>query len=1311
MIIEILNGGEILAQENTEYLVFADSVFVLPASSIKNTIKIKASGVITIGLKFTYPNETQKTIGVINGITYKPELNGSLVYNFTLEDQTEMELKCYKRSVNTYWTPYITEMPINQGILDNPNPPINLLGLVDPNNINSTDDIPEGVENLYFTEQRARDAFSAQAPITLVDGLIGTTLTQYTDEDARDAVGLALQTGTHTGISFVNADAQDKINATVSLSTFSIGNLGDVQLGGLALQNNHFLKYNGSKWINSTLNSTNLSDINTLMKKSDNLAGLTNLATARTNLGLGSASTSNANDFLPVGTNLGSLGDVTFVNIQNKNVLSYDNATGRWTNRALTSSDIPDINKTYAPINNPTFTGNARSSQPLANSNDNTIATTGWVRYLLQQSGGGGGGIISLNDLNDVQIGALQIGQVLRYDGTKFVNAKIAFTDITGTDVLLKKNENLSGLTNLTQARTNLGLGTASLLSASDVLTKNSPLSDLVDVSFVNLQNKNVIQYDAITDQWTNTSLKASDIDGINGIYAPINSPAFTGIPTTPSPSNNSNSNQIPTTAWVKARIAEGGGGGGGGATSLNGLSDVSIDDLNQVAGQTLRFNGVEYVNAKLASTDLSDFNTLASQSELDTTQASLGLNANGTKPNYSSTFYILNTDTHHSALGKLDTQVNSTQVEVNHIETSLGGYIGENGLWINPIGTNYINLTTSFSNALSTLDAQVKTNADNIALKLDSATYTANDVLTKIKTVDGSGSGLDADLLDGLNSDAFVQVTSLDIIAGNVEGAIPTLDANGHIKSTQLPDLAITHVDSGLLADRPVPSIDNVGDVYITTDTFQTFISSGTEWLEILNPSGTAIANLQTELDETQLSIGLNGDGSRPVYSSNNFILNVDSHHSAIGKLDSQVKTNTDNIDTNATNISNAQNEIDQIETSLGLNVDGTNPVYSSNNYILNTDSHHSVLGKLDSQLFSTQSELDLSQLNLGLNEDGTRPIYSSNFYILNTDTYLSALGKLDTQVKTNADNIDLKLDSASYTAEDVFNKVLSLDGSGSNLDADLLDGFDANDFVKVTALDTIAGNVEGAIPTLDINGHIKATQLPDLAITHVTSGLLADRPAPSNANIGDVYITTDTFQTFISSGTEWLEILNPSAVSLVELQTELDTTQLNLGLNGDGSRPVYTSTHYIDDLDTHHTAIGKLDNAIWDLDTTINNLASTDLTDSNDLARLSAVSNIFTGDLTIQGNAYAVTPNINSNGTEIATTEFVNSKIQTLNIDDQGRFVESIDYGLVTDNVIGSSIDFQDANGTGGTPLNAEDLFLTTVYYSVEDYGCLIG
>lgn len=44
------------------------------------------------------------------------------------------------------------------------------------------------------------------------------------------------------------------------------------------------------------------------------------------------------------------------------------------------------------------------------------------------------------------------------------------------------------------------------------------------------------------------------------------------------------------------------------------------------------------------------------------------------------------------------------------------------------------------------------------IGTKLDASAYTASDVLTKLLTVDGTGSGLDADLLDGQEATAFAQ-------------------------------------------------------------------------------------------------------------------------------------------------------------------------------------------------------------------------------------------------------------------------------------------------------------------------------------------------------------------------------------------------------------------------------------------------------------------------------------------------------------------------------------------------------------------------
>lgn len=56
-----------------------------------------------------------------------------------------------------------------------------------------------------------------------------------------------------------------------------------------------------------------------------------------------------------------------------------------------------------------------------------------------------------------------------------------------------------------------------------------------------------------------------------------------------------------------------------------------------------------------------------------------------------------------------------------------------------------------SIDNSFDYYDAQ-------LLLKLNAATYTAADVLAKLLTVDGAGSGIDADLLDGLSSANFAR-------------------------------------------------------------------------------------------------------------------------------------------------------------------------------------------------------------------------------------------------------------------------------------------------------------------------------------------------------------------------------------------------------------------------------------------------------------------------------------------------------------------------------------------------------------------------
>lgn len=83
-------------------------------------------------------------------------------------------------------------------------------------------------------------------------------------------------------------------------------------------------------------------------------------------------------------------------------------------------------------------------------------------------------------------------------------------------------------------------------------------------------------------------------------------------------------------------------------------------------------------------------------------------------------------------------------QINKSHITKALSGYATES--WVT--SKNYAVKATTLA-GYGITDAYTKTGSDNKYLLKSS--YTATDVLNKLKTVDGSGSGLDADLLDGV--------------------------------------------------------------------------------------------------------------------------------------------------------------------------------------------------------------------------------------------------------------------------------------------------------------------------------------------------------------------------------------------------------------------------------------------------------------------------------------------------------------------------------------------------------------------------------
>jgi len=178
-----------------------------------------------------------------------------------------------------------------------------------------------------------------------------------------------------------------------------------------------------------------------------------------------------------------------------------------------------------------------------------------------------------------------------------------------------------------------------------------------------------------------------------------------------------------------------------------------------------------------------------------------------------------------------------------------------------------------------SATDSNVFTDADHTKLNAieanATADQTASEILTAIKTVDGTGSGLDADTVDGIEASAFLQ-TSGGTMTGNL-----SLGDNDELRFGDSDDLVIEHNGTfgDILNRTSVLAIRNAADnqdVVIQTDDgsgsvtdyFRADGSSGEAQLyhygsEKLNTSSTGVSitgNLALA-DNGRLRLGASND------------------------------------------------------------------------------------------------------------------------------------------------------------------------------------------------------------------------------------------------------------------------------------------------------------------------------------------------------------------------------------------------------------------------------------------------------------------
>lgn len=167
-----------------------------------------------------------------------------------------------------------------------------------------------------------------------------------------------------------------------------------------------------------------------------------------------------------------------------------------------------------------------------------------------------------------------------------------------------------------------------------------------------------------------------------------------------------------------------------------------------------------------------------------------------------------------------------------------------------NEIDTNFSNLNTDIGNRLLSSD------------------YTASDILTKIKTVDGTGSGLDADTLDGLNTsssdtsgNSVVTRSSGNFSAGTITATqlngplylspTQTIVFEGSTDNTAETTLTVTDPT----ADRTITLPNVTGTVITTGDT-----GSVTNTMLAGSIANDKLANNSITVDGTTIALGASG-------------------------------------------------------------------------------------------------------------------------------------------------------------------------------------------------------------------------------------------------------------------------------------------------------------------------------------------------------------------------------------------------------------------------------------------------------------------
>jgi hypothetical protein len=362
---------------------------------------------------------------------------------------------------------------------------------------------------------------------------------------------------------------------------------------------------------------------------------------------------------------------------------------------------------------------------------------------------------------------------------------------------------------------------------------------------------------------------------------------------------------------------------------------------------------------------------------------------------------------------------------------------------------------------------ALANTNA-YIATKLDSADYTAADVLSKITTVDGATSGLDADLLDGQHGSYY---RSWDNATNKPS---PTVTLSGDVSgSATLSELGSATIVTTIADDSHNHTIGNVDGLQTALDS--KLAASSYTATDVLTKIKT-VDGAGSGLDADLL------DGQSGAYYTNYA-------DAAVAALVDSAPEALDTLNELAAALGDDANFATTLSTNLGqklgasASVTLTGDVSGSGSFSSNAvsiavtvadDSHNHTIGNVDGLQTALDGKLSTGHdMSLTLDGDVSGSATFTNMgnatlsVTVADDSHNHTIGNVD-GLQTA---LDAKLAASSYTAADVLTKIKTVDGAGSGLDADKLDGQSSAYYATAASVTSEASTRSSADTTLQNN------------------------------------------------------------------------------------------------------------------------------------------------------------------------------------------------------------------------------------------------